>query len=232
MRVIAAMLGVPEEDGALFRLWIHEVLELGITDPAAAMRGISASQRYFAAEMEKRRTAPRDDLITHLANAQIDGKPVDPDRLIAMMRLLLVAGIDTTWSAIGACFWHLAQHPEDRRRLVAEPELIPTAVEEFLRAYAPVTMARDVVKETTINGCPFKAGRDGAALVPGGEPRSGHVPGCRSRGDRPQGEPPRGVRAWHPPLHRLESGAHGDRRRAAGMAAAHSRTSGSTRPRR
>ena len=108
--------------------------------------------------MEKRRTAPRDDLITHLANAQIDGKPVDPDRLIAMMRLLLVAGIDTTWSAIGACFWHLAQHPEDRRRLVAEPELIPTAVEEFLRAYAPVTMARDVVKETTINGCPFKAG--------------------------------------------------------------------------
>jgi cytochrome P450 len=158
VRVIAVMLGVPEEDGALFRLWIHEVLELGITDPAAAMRGISASQKYFAAEVEKRRAAPRDDLITHLANARIDGKPVDEDRLIAMMRLLLVAGIDTTWSAIGACFWHLAQHPEDRRRLVAEPELIPTAVEEFLRAYAPVTMARDVVKATTINGCPFKPG--------------------------------------------------------------------------
>jgi len=158
VRAIAVMLGVPEEDGALFRRWIHEMLELGITDPAAAMRGLTASQRYFAAEMEKRRTQPRDDLITHLANAEIDGKPVDPDRLIAIMRLLLVAGIDTTWSAIGACFWHLAQHPEDRRRLVAEPQLIPTAVEEFLRAYAPVTMARDVVKETTINGCPFKPG--------------------------------------------------------------------------
>ena len=158
VRVVAVMLGVPEEDGALFRRWIHEVLELGITDPAAAMRGLSASHRYFAAEVEKRRASPRDDLITHLANARIDGKPVDEDRLIAMMRLLLIAGIDTTWSAIGSCFWHLAQHPEDRRRLVAEPDLIPTAVEEFLRAYAPVTMAREVVKETTINGCPFKPG--------------------------------------------------------------------------
>ena len=158
VRVIAAMLGVPEDDGALFRRWIHEVLELGITDPAAAMRGLSASRRYFAAELEQRRSAPRDDLITHLANAQIDGKPADPDRLVAMMGLLLIAGIDTTWSAIGACFWHLAQHPQDRRRLVAEPELIPTAVEEFLRAYAPVTMAREVIKETTINGCPFKPG--------------------------------------------------------------------------
>ena len=54
--------------------------------------------------------------------------------------------------------WHLAQHPEDRKRLVGEPDLIPTAVEEFLRAYAPVTMAREVVKDTTIGGCPFKPG--------------------------------------------------------------------------
>ena len=75
------------------------------------------------------------------------------------MRLILIAGIDTTWSAIGSCFWHLAQHPQDRQRLAAEPALIPTAVEEFLRAYAPVTMAREVIKETTINGCPMKPGQ-------------------------------------------------------------------------
>jgi cytochrome P450 len=58
------------------------------------------------------------------------------------MGLLLIAGIDTTWSAIGASLWHLAKTPADRERLVAEPELLPTAMEEFLRAYAPVTMAR------------------------------------------------------------------------------------------
>ena len=64
-----------------------------------------------------------------------------------------------TGSAIGACFWHLARYPEDRKRLVDEPALIPTAVEEFLRAYAPVTMAREVIKETTINGCPMQPGK-------------------------------------------------------------------------
>ena len=81
-----------------------------------------------------------------------------PFLLVGAVAALLIAGIDTTWSAIGACFWHLAQHPQDRQRLAAEPALIPTAVEEFLRAYAPVTMAREVIKETTINGCPFKPG--------------------------------------------------------------------------
>ena len=79
--------------------------------------------------------------------------------MIGSLRLLLIAGIDTTWSGIGSCIWHLATHPEDRRRLVAEPALMPTAIEEFLRAYAPVTMAREVVKETEINGCTFKPGQ-------------------------------------------------------------------------
>ena len=74
------------------------------------------------------------------------------------MQLLLVAGIDTTWSGIGSCLWHLAKTPEDRRRLVQEPTLMPAAIEEFLRAYSPVTMAREVAKEAQINGCTFKAG--------------------------------------------------------------------------
>ena len=79
--------------------------------------------------------------------------------MLGTLRLLLVAGIDTTWSAIGAALWHLATSPSDRRRLVAEPTLLPTAIEELLRAYAPVTMARVVAKETTINGCTFKEGQ-------------------------------------------------------------------------
>ena len=157
-RIIAHMLGLPDDEGDRFRTWIHEVLEIGITEPAVLMRAIGEMTKYFLAEVEKRRAAPTDDLISYLLGAKIDGQPLAEDHLIGTLRLLLVAGIDTTWSAIGACIWHLAWHAEDRRRLAAEPELIPTAVEEFLRAYAPVTMAREVVKETTINGCPFKPG--------------------------------------------------------------------------
>ena len=158
VRVIAHMLGVPDSDGHKFRTWIHWLLEAGITDPAALMRALHELGAYFGAEVAKRRSAPRDDLITYLAEARVDGEPLDEAHLLGALRLLLIAGIDTTWSAIGSCFWHLGQHPEDRKRLAADPKLIPTAVEEFLRAYAPVTMAREVVKDTTIGGCPFKAG--------------------------------------------------------------------------
>jgi cytochrome P450 len=69
-----------------------------------------------------------------------------------------MAGIDTTWSSIGASLWHLAVNAGDRDRLVSEPELLPTAIEEFLRAYAPVTMGREVIAETEVNGCPMHVG--------------------------------------------------------------------------
>src|SRR5260370_3099726 len=83
-----------------------------------------------------------------------NGQPLDDSHVLGSLRLLLIAGIDTTWSAIGSSLWHLAKTPSDRERLIAEPELIPTAVEELLRAYSPATMAREVMKETTISGCP------------------------------------------------------------------------------
>jgi len=73
------------------------------------------------------------------------------------MALLLIAGIDTTWSAIGSSLWHLARTPADRERLVAEPGLLPTAMEEFLRAYAPVTMARLVKQDMHWHGVDMKA---------------------------------------------------------------------------
>jgi cytochrome P450 len=72
------------------------------------------------------------------------------------MVLTLVAGIDTTWSAIGSSIWHLAHHRDDLARLVNEPDLMPVAVEEFLRFYAPVTMARLVTEDLNFHGCPMK----------------------------------------------------------------------------
>src|SRR6266566_2623388 len=159
VRVIAHMLGLAEQDGDRFRRWIHETLELGITDYATLMRANMEIQAFFEEEMAKRRRSPSDDLISYLINARIDGRPLTDEHIAGSLRLLLIAGIDTTWSAIGSCLWHLATHSDDRRRLSADPNLIPTAVEEFLRAYAPVTMAREVIKETEINGCAFKPGQ-------------------------------------------------------------------------
>jgi len=99
------------------------------------------------------------DLVSFLLRAEIEGRKLTDEHINGTLRLLLTAGIDTTWSMIGICLWHLASHIDDRRRLVAEPDLIPTAVEEFLRAYAPSTVAREIVKDTEHRGCPVKAGQ-------------------------------------------------------------------------
>ena len=156
VRLIAHMLGVPETDGDLFRKWIHLVLEVGISDESVIMPALQEMSAYFFAEIKKRGNERGDDLISFLLDARMEGQPLSDPHLVGTLRLLLIAGIDTTWSGIGSSLWHLATHPDDRRRLVADPALLPTAIEEFLRAYAPVTMAREVVKETTVGGCPFK----------------------------------------------------------------------------
>jgi cytochrome P450 len=163
--VIAHLLGVPEEDGDRFRGWIQDSLEEGITDYEKAMRGFDGMSTYFQEQVALRRAQqangepPGDDLVSLLLDAEIDGQPIGEDHLVNTLRLLLIAGIDTTWSAIGASLWHLATHPDDRDRLAAEPELMPTAVEELLRVYAPVTMARLIVEETEVGGCTFEPGQ-------------------------------------------------------------------------
>ncbi len=158
VRITAHMLGISEKDGDLFHRWIHDFFEAGITDPEVAKRSVEEMIAFFSEEIAKRKKAPGDDFVSYLLKVRIDGQPLSQEQLIGTLRLLLFAGINTTWNAIGSCLWHLATHAEDRRRLVADPQLIPTAVEEFLRAYAPVAIAREVVKETKINGCTFKEG--------------------------------------------------------------------------
>ena len=157
-RVTAYILGISEDAGDLFRKWVRDFFEAGMTDQQTVRRVVTEVRTFFGGEIRKRRADPTEDLITHLMNARIDGQPLSDDHVSGTLRLLLFAGIDTTWSAIGSCLLHLATHAEDRKRLVAEPHLIPTAVEEFLRAYAPATVAREIVKETQINGCRFKEG--------------------------------------------------------------------------
>jgi cytochrome P450 len=81
---------------------------------------------------------------------------LSPQHVGGTIILLLIAGIDTTWSAIGSSLWHLATNPVDRRRLVDNPQLMPMAIEEFLRAYAPVTMARVVKEDFEFHGVEMK----------------------------------------------------------------------------
>jgi cytochrome P450 len=164
VRVIADMLGLPPEDGDVFRGFVHEVIE-GINRPVEerfeTFQGLFA---YLGRQIEEHVEHPRDDLITYLIDVEIDGVKLDAFHIAGTIALLLIAGIDTTWSAIGASLWHLASTPADRERLVAEPDLLPTAMEELLRAYAPVTMARLVKEDMEFAGVHMKA--DDWVLLP------------------------------------------------------------------
>jgi cytochrome P450 len=160
LRVIVKMLGFPQEDADIFRRFIRMVLE--DVDLPAEERQAQAEdgelEAYMDARIAEHQADPRDDLTSYLLDAELDGNNLDLDHVRGTMVLLMIAGIDTTWSAIGASLWHLAQHPEDRHRLAQEPTLMRTAVEEFLRAYAPVTMARLVAEDFEFRGCPMKEG--------------------------------------------------------------------------
>ena len=157
VRVIARILGVSPELSDTFTGWVRDVLEFA-DDPERRQRGGEGLLNYFLGQLEESRRNPGDDLLSELLTTEVDGQPVDDGIVLGMAALVLIAGVDTTWSAIGSSLWHLAAHPDDRKRLVAEPELMPTAVEELLRAYAPVTMARLVTEDVEYKGCPMKAG--------------------------------------------------------------------------
>jgi cytochrome P450 len=157
VRAIANMLGLPEADGDMFRGFVHHVIE-GVTLPfEERIGGFQALFDYLQGHILDHMENPRDDLISFLLASELNGERLDPFHVARTIALLLLAGIDTTWSAIGASLWHLAGTPSDRERLVASPALIPTAVEEMLRAYAPVTMARLVRDDVEFEGCPMKA---------------------------------------------------------------------------
>jgi len=161
--VIARMMGVPENDGDTFRRWVHELLEVGPNDRTTAARATGEMFEYFAGIIAEHKAAtaagdaPKDDLVDYLLHAEMNGEPLDDRQISGGLFLLLLAGIDTTWSAIGSALLHLGRHPDDRRRLANEPELVPTAVEEVLRFYSPVTMARVITGEVELSGttlCP------------------------------------------------------------------------------
>jgi cytochrome P450 len=143
MYVIADQLGVPRSDRDRFKDWSDAAVEplgLLISDERkieCAKRAVEM-QHYFVKVFEDRRKNPRDDIISDLVTKEIDGKPLDIPELLSVLNQLLVAGNETTTSAIGASIVRLAQEPELVEHLVAEPEKCDNFAEEILRHESPV----------------------------------------------------------------------------------------------
>jgi cytochrome P450 len=148
--VTSRMLGLPVADEARFHAWTVRMLKEGAEDYAVRAAAIRDIRGYFTELVSSRSIESGSGVFGFLLEQQSRDESLTDDRLVGMSFLMLIAGIDTTWSVLGSILWHLATNPDDRAALVADPTLIPTAVEEFLRLYAPVTIGRVATSQTTL----------------------------------------------------------------------------------
>ena len=178
--VIAEMLGVPPEDRERFWVWSAQrarLLEptIGPRERAAGEAASRAFDAWFRPVIEARRTEPRDDIVSALARAEDDGGRLSEREMLNMLRLLLIAGIETTANLIGNGMLALLRHPEQLRRLRDDPGLIPAAVEEVLRFDSPVQADfRRVLADCEVNGFALRR-RDNVVLLLGAANRDPDV---------------------------------------------------------
>jgi cytochrome P450 len=152
------MLGLPNADALKFEEWTHKIIHMSATDMEVAGEAVIELYTYFYALLEERRANPVDDVMSLLAEAEVDGVKLTEEELMGFCLLLLIASIDTSQKAIGSMLWQLATEPELRQRIAADPSQNATVVEEFLRYWAPVQPARRAVVDTEVGGVQFKAG--------------------------------------------------------------------------
>jgi cytochrome P450 len=141
--VIAEILGVPPEDRATFKRWSNEIvatLGTGIDNPGRGLaeETFEAMRSYFEKMTEERRANPKNDLISGLVQAELDGEKLNFQELLQMLILLLVAGNETTTNLIGNAIIEFMNHPDQLAKVEADRTLVPNAIEEVLRFSSPV----------------------------------------------------------------------------------------------
>lgn len=157
-RVIAYIIGIDETRADEFTEWVRGILEQGQANPEIRLKYRRIIRDYFQEMIAERRRNPSDDAISKLMEAKIEGENLSDYTIIGVCFLLLVAGIDTTWSSIGSALFHFGTKTDHRNRMYAEPELFPTAIEELLRFYSPVKMARRVLEPVAFSGVEMQPG--------------------------------------------------------------------------
>ena len=157
--------GLPRDDAHQFQRWEVDILHGGHSTPEGQQRRIDAMMAvmgYFTVLIKERREHPdsaRNDILSQALTWKIDGELISDQDLLDFCLLMFMAGLDTVAAQLTYSFWHLATHDADRQRIVTEPQLIPTAIEEFLRYYSFVTPGRKVLEDIEVAGCPIAAGQ-------------------------------------------------------------------------
>ncbi|MBB2991587.1 cytochrome P450 [Mycolicibacterium iranicum] len=157
-RVISRLLGLPQEDLPWFRRRAVELISYTVRYKRA-FEASAALRDYFLTQIEKRRSAPTDDIIGDLVSAEIDGERLTDEAIYSFLRLLLPAGLETTYRSSGNLLYLLLTHRDQFDAVNADHELIAQAIEEGLRFETPLTtVQRFAGEDTEIDGVPIPAG--------------------------------------------------------------------------
>ena len=151
-RIISELLGLPPEDLDMFRRLSMDIISIP-TDIMAGLTAAAELHDYFLGQVEQRRRKLTDDIIGDLVAAEIDGEKLTDEAIIAFLRLLLPAGLETTYRSSGNLLYLLLTHPEQLAMVQHDRSLIPAAIEEGLRMETPLTMVmRTTTQEIEIGG--------------------------------------------------------------------------------
>ncbi len=156
--VTAGLLGLPPADYSQFQRWSISLLSF-MVNPERGIAASAALGEYFASILAVRRQQPQDDLISSLAQAEIDGERLSDEEIFSFLRLLLPAGIETTYRSTGNLLFGLLSNPEQLEAIRSDRSLIPQAIEEAVRWEAPLlTITRVATRDTELAGVPIPAG--------------------------------------------------------------------------
>jgi cytochrome P450 len=157
-RVISGILGLPQEDYRQFQRWSTAILSF-FTKLDEAVAASEEVKEYMAGILAERRLEPREDLISELAYAELDGERLSDEEIFSFLRLLLPAGVETTYRATGNLLFSLLSNPEQLDAVRADRALVPPAIEEALRLETPLlNITRLATRDTEISGTPIPKG--------------------------------------------------------------------------
>lgn len=154
--VFLDMMGLPQEDRAMLLPYVEK--ETRSASNAERNEAQAFMGAYILKHIEDRKQNPKDDLVTHIVNSSVGDRKISDEEILGYCLLLLFGGLDTVASMIGFIARHLALHPENRRRLIEDPAILPTAIEELIRRHGLSNTAREVVEDIEFHGVHLKAG--------------------------------------------------------------------------
>lgn len=156
INVVLDLIGLPMDMVETFLVWEHGLIHT--PDMAVIAQNVRNVKNYIMGVVEERRKAPKDDLISFALAAEVDGRKLNEDELWGFLFNLFIGGMDTVSTNTALQFRHLAEHPEHQNYLRANPDKIPVAIEELLRAYSAVTTFRTCIKPIKLHGVQIMPG--------------------------------------------------------------------------